>query len=106
MLEERIMDCWLVIDQLNTVLSIIDRNGCDEDVITNAIIGIKTLYNNRFEVLFEAFEEVLAENHKTSQEEPSEKRLAYYVSTSDNITTAIMDDVHSTQTTVTFRKDG
>jgi hypothetical protein len=63
-LEENIMDCWRVINDLNTTLDIIDHTGCDEDAVSNAIIGIKEMYNMRFENLFNAFEEVLGEMHE------------------------------------------
>jgi hypothetical protein len=60
-LEEKIMDCWRIIDDLNTTLDIIDHTGCDNDAVSNAVIGIKELYNIRFEILFNTFEEVLLE---------------------------------------------
>jgi hypothetical protein len=57
-LEERIMECWSIIDHIDTTLQIVDRTGGDVDAVSNALIGIKQLYQTRFEMLFETFEDI------------------------------------------------
>jgi hypothetical protein len=57
-LEERIMECWSILDHIDTTLQIVDRTGGDIDAVSNALIGIKQLYQTRFEMLFETFEDI------------------------------------------------
>jgi hypothetical protein len=94
-LEEKIMDCWSVTDDIDTTLSIIDRTACDEDAVCNALIGIKTLYQTKFELLFETFEEVVREYYKT-------KSLSYSTSVGSTITTS-NTDIPSGTTTISFK---
>lgn len=60
-LEEKIMDCWSVCNDLKTAYTQI----CDGereptiDEITNALMGMEQLYNWKFEQLFFIFEQVL-----------------------------------------------
>jgi hypothetical protein len=94
-LEEKIMDCWSVTDDISTTLSIIDRTACDEDAVCNALIGIKQLYQTKFELLFETFEEVLREHHKI-------KSLSHSISVGNTITTSNTDTPSGT-TTISFK---
>lgn len=57
--EQEIMNCWGVVDDLATLLQALDRNA-SEDEIANIIIGIKDLYNYKFEHLFDKFSEMIA----------------------------------------------
>jgi hypothetical protein len=57
-LEERIMECWSIIDHIDTTLQIVDRTGGDIDAVSNALIGIKHIYQTRFEMLFETFDSI------------------------------------------------
>ena len=57
-LEQEILKCWNVIDDINVVLNMMDRDYT-EDELMNALIGITTIYNQRFETLFETFETCL-----------------------------------------------
>lgn len=60
-LEEKIMDCWSVCNDLKTAYTQI----CDGereptiDEITNALMGMEQLYNWKFEQLFFIFEQIL-----------------------------------------------
>lgn len=63
-LEEKIMDCWSITDHIKTTLTIIEKSNNNEDSVTNALIGINELYNTRFELLFESFEEAIHEYHQ------------------------------------------
>lgn len=51
--EQQILDCWGVLDDLQCVI-----DNCDDDVVLNALIGIKTLYQFKFEKLWNLFEQV------------------------------------------------
>ena len=57
-LEDKIMKCCNVTEDIKTVLNMIDR-GSSEDEISNALIGITALYEAKFTNLFETFEECI-----------------------------------------------
>lgn len=57
-LEQEILKCWNVTDDIKLVLNMMDREHTEDD-LTNALIGIMTIYNQRFEILFETFETCL-----------------------------------------------
>ncbi len=57
-LEEKIMNCWRVIDDLKTLGNVYDREHT-EDEILNILIGITDLYDQRFNELFDTFEECI-----------------------------------------------
>lgn len=53
-LEQNILDAWHVVDDLSTVYSRVDTLSQDE--IMNLLLGLKSLYQIKFEKLFESFE--------------------------------------------------
>jgi len=57
-LEEKIMSCWRVIDDLKTLGNVYDREHT-EDEILNILIGITDLYDQRFNELFDTFEKCI-----------------------------------------------
>jgi hypothetical protein len=92
-LEERIMDCWNILEQIDTTLQIVDRTKCDEDAVSNALIGIKQLYQTKFEVMFETFEDVVREYYN--------KNKNTYTTTDNSTITASSSE--GTSTTITFK---
>ena len=58
-LEEKIMACWGVVDDLSTVYKNVDYR--DKDQVGNALLGLHTLYSMKFEELWQAFEDHLQE---------------------------------------------
>lgn len=59
-LEEKIMNCWQIVDDLKTVY----RSGQlykDEDEMQNVLLGISTLYQLKFEELFATYETLIRE---------------------------------------------
>lgn len=46
-LEQQILDCWRVTDDISTILDI--SEGGDIDRIQNSLIGIRELYTQRFD---------------------------------------------------------
>jgi hypothetical protein len=58
-LEDKILDCWKITDDLNTLFTAFDLKEMDEDEIQNVHLGLITLYNLKFERLFDTFEKVL-----------------------------------------------
>lgn len=59
-LEDKILDCWKITDDLNTLFTAFDLKEMDEDEIQNVHLGLITLYNLKFERLWDTFEKVLA----------------------------------------------
>lgn len=58
-LEQDIMDAWHVVDDINTVYH--RSEGLSEDQLMNVLLGIKELYQLKFEKLFDTFEKYVAE---------------------------------------------
>lgn len=61
-LEENIMGCWSVIEDLNVLYHASD--GADIDQIQNALLGIMQIYSWKFDNLFRTFEHILKSNHE------------------------------------------
>jgi len=60
-LEQHIMDCWSVTNDLETVFRQIGDGERDPtpDELMNALIGMKQVYQWKFEQLFNKYEELL-----------------------------------------------
>lgn len=54
-LEQQILDCWRVVDDLKTLGDVYDREHT-EDQVLNILIGVTELYDLKFNKLFETFE--------------------------------------------------
>ena len=56
-LEQEIMHCWNIVDDIkNLNRCMLDRRKMTEDEISNYLLGLETIYNIKFERLFETFE--------------------------------------------------
>lgn len=58
-LEQEILECWGITKDVGTILEMFDK-GRSEDEVMNALIGIRALYDQKFETLFDTFETCLA----------------------------------------------
>ncbi len=59
-LEQQIMDCWHVTDDLECVFEhLMETNSIDRDAIANIILGMQGLYQLKFEKLFNTFEQLI-----------------------------------------------
>jgi hypothetical protein len=59
-LEQQILDCWHVTDDLNILLEhIMESDNLDKDRISNIVLGMKELYNLKFQRCFDTFETML-----------------------------------------------
>jgi hypothetical protein len=57
-LESRIMECWKVVNDLNSLYEhVCDSDKIDHDEMTNILLGLKQLYDIKFDQLFFCFEE-------------------------------------------------
>lgn len=63
-LEDHIMKAWSVVDELETIrwMLLDSPSKASEDELDNALLGVQTLLNARFEMLFSEYEKVLKSN--------------------------------------------
>jgi len=57
--EQNIMDCWHLIDDIKHLTEMVLDRDASTDNIANILIGMQTLYNDRFDKLMNSFEEVV-----------------------------------------------
>lgn len=67
-LEQPIMDCWTIVDNLKSVMSGINRKELTPTQIHAVLNGLAVLYEIKFNTLFNLFEEVLRDNAKKSND--------------------------------------
>lgn len=72
-MEQQIMTCWNICEDLDTLNEGVLDRGMNSDQISNVLMGLKQLYQLKFETLFEQFEAMLKERHraKTAATTPS-----------------------------------
>lgn len=61
-LEEEFMKCWSVTDDINILSEMIsdtDMSPKDMDRLLNSVIGLKTLYDYKFQKTFKILEELI-----------------------------------------------
>ena len=58
-LEQNIMKCWNVTDDIDMVYSNVMDRDMSKDEIANALLGLQALYNMKFEELWENFEQLI-----------------------------------------------
>lgn len=71
-LEQRILDCWKITDEMELLSSTVLNNGLSDDSITNVLNGLHTLYELKFNRLWECYDEVqmgLVRKNKMLEEE-------------------------------------
>ncbi len=58
-LEQQIMDCWGIVEDLDTLFEATLDKSLDRDKIANILLGMKDLYHLKFEKTFNTFEECI-----------------------------------------------
>lgn len=58
-LEQQIMNCWQVCEDIDAVYQVGGTREMTEDELANALLGLKTLYQLKFEILMQTFETML-----------------------------------------------
>lgn len=62
-LEQDIMNCWSVVDDIKELnRCMLDRRKLTEDEVSNYLLGLETIYQVKFERLFETFEMLIRKN--------------------------------------------
>jgi hypothetical protein len=57
--EQKILSCWGIISDIDVVLSSILEDDVDLDTASNMLLGIKLLYDIKFDKLFKTYEQSL-----------------------------------------------
>lgn len=57
-LEEKLYDCWKITEDIGTVLKATDGDLSLDD-LQNALIGLKTVYNMKFQQTWDIFEKMI-----------------------------------------------
>lgn len=60
-LEQDIMNCWNVVEDIKTIYDRIDYT--DQDQVMNSLLGLQTLYQMKFEKMWETFEKLVIDRH-------------------------------------------
>ena len=65
-LEHHIMECWQLVDDVKLLYEqVMDKDlHKDQDRLANALLGLHTLYEMKFERAFNTYEEVLKQHYK------------------------------------------
>jgi len=58
-LEQQILGCWSVVDDIDLLYHMPDYRELSEDEFQNALLGMSTLYKFKFEQMFNTFEELV-----------------------------------------------
>ena len=62
-LEQDIMNCWSIVDDIKELnRCMLDRRKLTEDEVSNYLLGLETIYQVKFERLFETFEMLIRKN--------------------------------------------
>jgi hypothetical protein len=60
-LEQQIMECWHITDDIKILCEEIIEGDLSKDQISNVMLGLEQLYAIRFNKLFRTYEQLLAE---------------------------------------------
>jgi hypothetical protein len=67
-LEQGIMSCWHVTDDLDVLLEeLVENQTFTQDQASNFVLGLSTIYEAKFDKLFRTFEEFLKEYYKNKK---------------------------------------
>lgn len=67
-LEQDIMNCWNVVSDIKELSrGMLDRRPMSEDEISNYLLGLETIYQVKFERLFETFEMLVKDGKITDR---------------------------------------
>ena len=65
-LEQHIMECWQLVDDVKLLYEqVMDKDlNEDQDKLSNALLGLYTIYGMKFERAFNTYEEALKHHYK------------------------------------------
>ena len=59
-LEQNILDCWKITDDVNLLYKNVMNEEMDKDNISNVLLGLQAIYSMRFEQLWSTFENLVS----------------------------------------------
>ena len=62
-LEQEIMKAWHVVDDIDLLLENVMETDMSTDDIANTLLGLESIYNMRFQKVFNMFEDLCKEYH-------------------------------------------
>ena len=74
--EQDIFNCWHVVNDIKHLTEMLSDRGASTDDITNVLIGMQTLYDDRFRELIASFEYLIASDG-FSRDTNDERRHEY-----------------------------
>jgi hypothetical protein len=69
-LEQQIMTCWGIIDDIKCLTKIADMRQVTEDERQNYLLGLETIYQAKFEILQDMFEQFMKEYYDAKNNKP------------------------------------
>ena len=77
-LEQSIMDCWSVCNDIETLYKQVGDGAVapTEDQLMNALLGMQQVYQWKFEQLFDKYEDMLLVNAKSNESLREQARQA------------------------------
>lgn len=72
-MEQQVMTCWSVCEDLGTLYEGVLDQDMDQDKIANCLLGMKELYQLKFEKLWDHFEQVTREIYQLRKEVESQR---------------------------------
>ena len=97
-LEQHIMECWQLVDDVNLLCKEVMDNDLhnDQDKLANALLGLHTIYQIKFEHTFKTYEETLKQYfNETKNDSQSDHALSRKPSYFKHPDEDLMLDVHS-----------
>jgi hypothetical protein len=58
-LEQEIMQCWSIVDDVKLLQTFVSDEPYTEDFLQNYLLGLQTIYQTKFERLFNTFEQLV-----------------------------------------------
>ena len=59
-LEQQIMNCWNVVEDIRTLNETFQNSKMSEDQVANYLLGLETIYEVKFEKLFNLYEKMVS----------------------------------------------
>lgn len=66
-LEQQIMDCWGIVDDIKCLRKVQDMRSFSDDERDNYMLGLESIYQAKFEVLFDLFEKFIKEYYERTK---------------------------------------
>jgi hypothetical protein len=76
--EQDIFHCWRIIDDIKQLYSMVWDEDTSTDNIANVLLGMQTLYDDRFRQLMDTFEYLISVDGFSTEDKPSIDDRSHY----------------------------